>query len=66
MFLLNKKLYGYHRLKDPLVVSTENSSLLVSKKSLVPPEPIDNKPLNFVWGREDIKGFTYEEKKIIC
>ena len=58
-----QKLYGYHRLKDPLVVSTENSSLLVSKKSLLPPEPLDDKPKYFVWGREDIKGFTYDENK---
>ena len=58
-----EKLYGYHRLKDPLVVSTENSSLLVSKKSLLPPEPLDKNPQNIVWGRDDIKGFTYDENK---
>ena len=56
----DQKLYGYHRLKDPLVVSTENSSLLVTKKSLIPPEPEDDKEKYFVWGREDIKGFTYD------
>ena len=38
----NQRLYGYHRLPDPLVMRMENSQLLVTKQSEVaPPEPSD-------------------------
>tara|TARA_E500000178_G_scaffold309254_1_gene323476 strand:- start:9 stop:722 length:714 start_codon:yes stop_codon:yes gene_type:complete len=56
-----QKLYGYHRLEDPIVSTVTQGSMLITKKSkLSPPEPIDNMP-NIV-GREDIPGVTYEEK----
>ena len=57
----DQKLYGYHRLDDPIVSSIDNGQLLVTKKSkLEPPEPLDAAP-NII-GREDIPGVTYEEK----
>ena len=38
----NEKLYGYHRLPDPLVMRMENNQLLVTKQSeAAPPEPLD-------------------------
>jgi hypothetical protein len=58
----DQKLYGYHRLDDPIVSSVDNGELLVTRKSkLEPPEPLDATP-NII-GREDIPGVTYEEKK---
>ena len=58
----DQKLYGYHRLDDPLVSTTTQGNMLITKKSkLEPPEPLDAKP-NII-GREDILGVTYEEKK---
>ena len=58
----DQKLYGYHRLDDPLVSTTTQGSMLITKKSkLEPPEPLDATP-NII-GREDIPGVTYEEKK---
>ncbi|HCT54813.1 MAG TPA: hypothetical protein DF712_20405 [Balneola sp.] len=46
-----EKLYGYHRLKDPLVLSSEKGSLSVAKKSKVAlPEPLDSPVL---YGRHD-------------
>jgi|TARA_E500000318_G_C3491241_1_gene184445 hypothetical protein len=57
----DQKLYGYHRLKDPLVSTTTQGEMLITKKSkLQPPEPLDATP-NII-GREDIPGVTYEEK----
>ena len=57
----DQKLYGYHRLDDPLVSTVTQGSMLITKKSkLSPPEPIDYTP-NII-GREDIPGVTYEEK----
>ena len=56
----DQKLYGYHRLEDPLVSTASNGSMLITKKSkLEPPEPLDATP-NII-GREDILGVTYEE-----
>ena len=58
----DQKLYGYHRLEDPVVSTVTQGSMLITRKSkLEPPNPIDNKP-NLI-GREDIPGVTYEEKK---
>jgi hypothetical protein len=58
----DQKLYGYHRLDDPLVSTTTQGSMLITKKSkLEPPEPLDATP-NII-GREDIPGVTYEEEK---
>ena len=58
----DEKLYGYHRLDDPIVSTVTQGSMLITKKSkLEPPEPLDAKP-NII-GRKDIPGVTYEEKK---
>jgi len=58
----DQKLYGYHRLDDPLVSTTTQGEMLITKKSkLEPPEPLDATP-NII-GREDIPGITFEEKK---
>ena len=58
----DQKLYGYHRLEAPLVSTTTQGEMLITKKSkLEPPEPLDATP-NLI-GREDIPGVTYEEKK---
>ena len=46
-----ERLYGYHRLDDPLVMSTDNEQLLVTRQSeLAPPEPMDG-PI--IFGRHD-------------
>ena len=46
-----EKLYGYHRLDDPLVLSIWEGSLTVAKKSeATPPEPTDEPVL---YGRHD-------------
>jgi hypothetical protein len=48
----NEKLYGYHRLDDPLVQTIENGSLLITKQSeYEPPEPLESDPV--VFGRHD-------------
>ena len=47
-----EKLYGYHRLEDPLVMSVSKGSLTVSKKSeSAPTEPTDARPI--LYGRND-------------
>ncbi len=47
-----EKLYGYHRLKDPLVQSVEQGNLLVTRQSkLTSPEPKD--PIPILFGRHD-------------
>ena len=46
-----ERLYGYHRLDDPLVMKTENEELLITRQSeLILPEPLDA-PIMF--GRHD-------------
>ena len=58
----DQKLYGYHRLQDPIVSTVTQGSMLITRKSkLEPPNPIDNKP-NLI-GREDIPGVSYEENE---
>ena len=58
----DEKLYGYHRLDDPLVSTTTQGNMLITKKSkLESPEPLDANP-NLI-GRNDIAGISYEEKK---
>jgi len=48
----NEKLYGYHRLVDPLVQTIDNGSLLITKQSqILPPEPVESKPI--IFGRHD-------------
>jgi len=55
-----EKLYGYHRLDDPIVSTVTQGSMLITRKSkLEPPNPIEETP-NIV-GRKDIPGVTYEE-----
>ena len=55
-----EKLYGYHRLPDPLISTVTQGSLLITKKSkLEPPEALD---YNNVIGRKDIAGISYEDK----
>tara|TARA_R100001377_G_scaffold48363_1_gene27887 strand:+ start:335 stop:1012 length:678 start_codon:yes stop_codon:yes gene_type:complete len=48
----NEKLYGYHRLEDPLVQTVDQGSLLITKQSEVPsPEPVESNPI--IFGRHD-------------
>lgn len=48
----NEKLYGYHRLEDPLVQSYKDGGLLITRQSEVkPPEPVDQEPI--IFGRHD-------------
>ena len=49
--LPEERLYGYHRLDDPLVMNIENEELLITRQSeLVLPEPMDT-PI--IFGRHD-------------
>jgi len=58
----NEKLYGYHRLKDPLVQTHENGGLLITKQSkMEPPEPVDQDPV--VFGRHDLQYVNGREYK---
>ena len=46
-----ERLYGYHRLDDPLVMNIENEELLITRQSeLILPEPVDT-PI--IFGRYD-------------
>jgi hypothetical protein len=57
----DEKLYGYHRLEDPIISTVTQGNMLITRKSkLSPPDPIDDTP-NIV-GRYDIPGVTYKEK----
>ena len=48
----NEKLYGYHRLNDPLVQTVQDGSLLITKQSKIePPEPVESDPI--IFGRHD-------------
>lgn len=48
----NEKLYGYHRLEDPLVQTVKDGSLLITKQSSIdPPEPVESEPI--IFGRHD-------------
>ena len=48
----NEKLYGYHRLEDPLVQTVDQGSLLITKQSQIPPpEPLESNPI--IFGRHD-------------
>lgn len=60
-----EKLYGYHRLEDPVIQTVVDGRLYIGKKSLLndgvkeellPPEPTDN----VVIGKDDLKGVTYD------
>ena len=67
---LNEKLYGYHRLDDPLVQYIEDDNLVIIRQSeftakqepeLGSPEPLDGREPIMI-GRHDIEGVTYQEK----
>ena len=48
----NEKLYGYHRLDDPLVQTVQDGHILITKQSdIEPPEPVESDPVLF--GRHD-------------
>jgi len=58
----NEKLYGYHRLDDPLVQSHKSGGLLITRQSKVePPEPLDQDPI--IFGRHDHKHMNGGETK---
>ena len=58
----DQKLYGYHRLDNPLISTVSEGNLVITRRSkLEPPEPLDSKP-NLI-GRDDIPGVSYEENK---
>jgi hypothetical protein len=45
---IEEKLYGYHRLDDPLIMSLKDDMLtLIQKSNIEPPEPMDNQPVLF-------------------
>jgi len=49
----NEKLYGYHRLDDPLIQTVHEGSLMITKQSeYEPPEPVESDPV--VFGRHDL------------
>ena len=65
----NEKLYGYHRLEDPLVQQVIDGQTLIVRQSEheaveadTPsgPEPLDGRQ-PFIIGRHDIEGVTYKE-----
>ena len=67
----NERLYGYHRLEDPLVQYIEGDQLVVVRKSEYEgheepdesaPEPLDGKK-PVVLGLHDIEGVTYVAEK---
>ena len=48
----NEKLYGYHRLEDPLVQTVKEGGLVITRQSEVePPEPVESDPV--IFGRHD-------------
>jgi hypothetical protein len=45
---IEEKLYGYHRLDDPLIMDIKEGTLtLIQKSNIEPPEPMDNQPVLF-------------------
>lgn len=67
----DEKLYGYHRLDDPLVQRVEDGNLIIGKKSelgeatkeeLTSPEALDGREPVLI-GKHDIEGVTYESPK---
>ena len=48
----NEKLYGYHRLEDPLVQTVQDGGLMIVRQSeFKPPEPVESNPT--IFGRHD-------------
>jgi len=62
----NEKLYGYHRLDDPLVQKVENGSLLITRQSSIEsPEATDgDRPEPVLFGRHDIEGVTWSKDDV--
>lgn len=67
----DEKLYGYHRLEDPLVQRISNGVLTIVRKSeagpsannsLTAPEPLDGDEPVLI-GRHDVQGVTYIEER---
>ena len=68
----DEKIYGYHRLDDPLVQRVVNGSLIIAKKSeikgiekennLSAPEPLDGRKPVLI-GRHDIEGVSYKKEE---
>ena len=60
----DEKLYGYHRLDDPLIQRFDQGGLVIGPSSeLKSPEPTDTKVQEGVLiGRHDIPGVSYREK----
>ena len=60
----NEKLYGYHRLDNPLVQSVFEGSLMITpQKDLTSPEPLEENPSEGVLiGRHDIPNVSYIEE----
>ena len=67
----DEKLYGYHRLEDPLVQKVVEGNLIICRRSedekfkstldpLESPEPLDNHQ-SLLIGRRDVAGVTYED-----
>ena len=43
---IEEKLYGYHRLEDPLIINMKDDTLsLIQKSAIEPPEPLDVEPV---------------------
>jgi len=43
---IEERLYGYHRLDDPLIMSIKDDTLsLIQKSNIDPPEPLDVTPV---------------------
>lgn len=61
----NERLYGYHRLKKPLVQSVVDGNLVITRQEeMSPPEPKDVKKKEPVLiGRHDIPNVSYMEEK---
>ena len=59
----NERLYGYHRLKNPLIQSVKEGKLVITRQEeMTPPEATDSKePVLF--GRHDIENVTYNKKR---
>lgn len=69
---VDEKLYGYHRLEDPLVQAVVDGTLVVCKKSeadlylkedctRTAPEPLDGRGPVLI-GKHDIEGVTYDKE----
>jgi len=59
----NERLYGYHRLKDPLVQTFNQNGLLITRQSeMEPPEPLDVEPT--LIGRHDLQKLNGKDQHV--